>query len=687
MTPIPTTLRNRWRSGRHVGNAKPAQIVEVQAGYMNRLYQTYEHLDGSKPKFGFIQGSDHNDRPWQAEWVPTGPWITVPNVASVDLGEQFDENGVADPEVATVVVENVVFKQVAGVGGIFHQIKRGYMAPLYGWRAPKRPTDSDANATNEWWNVLNGSYRIRITQGYGDSVVPVFIGLIDDTDTHSAPDQVTITARNFGVMLTDERVFGWNKAKEILSPVVFADRRQAHQTEHAGSNADASSTDPAHSYQNVLKFGSRQYWLSHGHDDPAHTEWVEIHLPKGRYSEFFLAPDYDEMNMYVSIFARSNGLGMSCKIDGVNVPDGWIDTGLGDVPGETYPFVKESKNISKGGQIRQLPFTLDCGDGTVLRISFRNLGFSAGKGDYRARVSRLLGYRQKVSIESLRIKHWVLVDDMADLVRWTLMWCGFHEWQVEDFGYSLKTPAVFHQGDFMIDIIRYATSQGNYVFYVDRPSSDPDSIGVPRFVQNRATAPPQQGIEEVRDTDLLTGVQTKFTKEPLAYIMRARGRFKKGGVPLGEDREPRVQAMYFPPWSGAHRNVTTDEYQPHYPFPSRMAGLRKHWVHFDDGIRNETEALMFCILAAIQMGLAAFQGTIEIPGHPGIRLNEQTSVIDTPSGMNTRIWVGSRHTTFTQGESTEYKVTLQGAMIDTPDMLALAYDYLAVLDMVKTEAG
>lgn len=654
---------------------------------MNRLYQHYTHLNGSKPEFGFISGSDHNDKPWQGEWVATGAWITVPNVASVELEEQFDENGVADPEAATVVVENVVFKQVAGVGGMFHQIKRGYLAPLMGWRGHGRPTDPDAEQ-NEWWNVLNGGYRVRISQGYGDSTVPVFIGLIDDTDTRSAPDQVTITARNMGVMFTDERVFGWNKAKEILSPIVFADRRGAHQTEHAGGNADASSTDPAHSYQNVLKPNSRAYWLSGGHDDRNHTEWVEIHLPKGRYSEFFLAPEYDEMEMYVSVFMRSNGLGHSGRIDGVNVADGWIDTGLGDVPDETYPFVKHHLSISKGGQIRELPFTLDCGDGTVLRISFRHLGFSARHGDYRARVGRLVAYRQKVSIEALKINHWILVDDMSDIVRWVLMWCGFHEWQVEDFGFSLKTPAVFHSGDYMIDIIRYVASQGNHVFYVDRPSSDPDSIGVPRFVTNHATSPPQVGVEEVRDTDLLTGVETKFTKEPLAYIMRARGQVKKkGGVPLGEDREPRIQAMYFPPWSGAHRDISEDEYQPNYPFPSRLAGLRKHWVHFDQGISSETEAMMFCILAAVEMALAAFQGTIEIPGHPGIRLNEQVSVIDTPSGTNTRLWVGNRHTSFTTGEQTEYKTSLSGALIDTPDMVAIALDYFALLQIFKDERG
>lgn len=686
---ISPTLTSRWRSGKHVGAARPTQIVTLEPGRIDHKYAEFVKLDGSKPEFGYIAGSDHNAHPWQAYWHAHGDEIVLPNVSNVSFDGAIDAGtGLGEPVAATVIIENVIFGEVNGAAGIYHAIQRGYMAPWMGYQGPNRHKDDDA-AKNHWYNVLNGSFRIKVSQGYGDVMVPVFTGLIDDTDVHSSPDTVTITSRDFGCLLTDQRVFGWNKAKEIRVPVVFADRRGASKHTKEGANADASSTDPRHSYQNVLKPGSDRYWLSDGHSTENVTEWIEVHLPKGRYTEFYVAPEYDDMEMFVSIYCHSNGLPGGCSIDGTDVPDGWVNTGLGSVPGTHggFPYVKHYDSVASGGRVRQLPFALHCGDGTALRISFRRLGFSTGKGDYRAKVSRLIGYRQTIDEAALRIKHWVLVDDPSDIVRWVLMWQGFKEWEVQDFGVRLKSPVTFHQGDYMVDIIKYVLSQSDaFVFFVDRPSSHPDSLGVPRFVKSRSVKPAQSGIQEVRDTDLLTGVETKFSKESLSYNIRVRGKplsRKKGGRQLGEDHDNRVMALYFPPWSGRHRGTsgTVLDWEGN-PMPGgRLAGFRRHEVRFDPGVSSNDEAMMFCLLIALAEAVVSYQGTIEVPGYP-FSLNDQISIVDTPSGTNTRMWIMRYSSSMTTGEQAEFKTTLSGALIDTPDILAIAMDYLILLKKV-----
>lgn len=675
--PVNPVITSRWRSGKHVGAFKPAQTVRVQRGYMQRQFGEFTMLDGSHQDFGFVSHGKHNADPWHGVWVDTGPWIDLPNVSSVDTDQQLSVEGIGDPEVATILIENVVAEEINGIAGIFHRIRRGFLAPLRGYRHKGRPHDRDA-ISNEWFDVLNSGYRIEVKQGYGDAIESTFMGLIDDCDTRSSPDQITITARNMGALLTDQRLFGWNKARDIPAPIVFADRAKAEKETHAGGHAAASSTDASHRPQAVLEEGSKTYWLSQGSVGPDWTEWVQIRLPKGRYTHFFVRPEYAGMEMYLSVFVHGAGN----TIDGAPVAEGWVDTGLGDVPGDNggFPFVKHWGSVDDQGMKRKLPFELHCNDNTILRISFRNLHHVTTKGDYRAKVSRLLGYRQALDAK-VKSKNWILVDDASDVVKWILMWAGFHEWEVHPMGVSLREPMVFHQGDYMIDPIKHMVDQGNFVFFVDRPSSDPDSIGVPRFVKNKVTEPAHK-LQEVRDTDLLTGLESKFTKEPLAFIIRVRGALRKpskGGKALGEDKDTRVMATYFPPWSGAHRSIDTDRYQPHYPFADRLAGLRKHVTHYDNTIGTEDEALMACLLIAVQEALASFQATIQVPGYPGFRLNEAISVVDTPSGSNSRLWIGNRHSTFTTGPDGAWTMSLAGAMIDTPDILALVIDYLYLL--------
>lgn len=699
---VDQTFRDRWRSGLHtgqtvLGQSTPRTIVKIQRGLMDRAFRAFE---GEDADFGYIGGSKHNDKPWHAFWRATGDWIELPNVQHVETSVEFQQQtGMADPETATIVIDNIVYEDTIGTGGLFHRIRRGWMSPWRGWTNPGDlkaggRTEQPGTQRNEWFDVLNGGFRVRIWQGYGDALAPVFTGLIDDTDIGDTPDQITLTCRSFGALLTDQRVFGSNKAMELRSPIVFHDRLRADKTVAAGGGANASTFDPAHPPVNVTKKGDETFWLSHGHSTEDNTEWVQVRLPKGRYTEFYVAPGYDGMEMYLSIYARHKGMKTRARVDGVDVDDGWITRGLGTVPGVNggHPYCYRWGSVSKGGLKRRLPFELECGDDTVLRVSFRLLQRSPEKGDYRAKCFRLAGFKAKRK-SSANKKHWILVDDAADVIKWVLMWAGFKNWHVEPMGIRLKNPYMVDQTKFLADVISDALGSADYTFYIDGfDDTNENDIGTPHFEPVRAIRPPAAQMEEIKDTDLLTDINVKFAKEPLAYIIRVRGKIvdpHKGeeGVELGGDTAKRVMAVYLPPWSGAHHDVVNGQYSQNYPFAGRLAGVRKHVVHTDNKVENYDEAMMMCLLIAMREALGALAASIEIPGHPGLALNEQVSIIDTASGANTRMWLMHRSTTWTGGERAEFKTTLQGAMIDSPDLYMVGLDYLHFLDKAKEEAA
>lgn len=643
---------------------------------MNRLFRDYTQLDGSKPKFGAISGGKHGKDPWQADlWILTD-WMELPNIASVELHDSFDQDGVAEPTAATIQVENVVYKQMTGPGGPFRQFLRGFLSPWRGLKLAGRPAPTVDQ--NEWYEMLfTSGTQIEIKQGYGNSLTRTWTGLIDETNVQSSPDTITLTARNFGVMFTEQRLFGWNKARDVPSPVVFSDTLKADDVEPKASAAKASSSHPPYVPSTVLDSKNSTFWLSGGHPNPNFTEYVEVKVPRGRYETAFLHPRYPGMETYLSIYARSNGLGgKSCKVNGHDIPDGWINRGGGRVPGANggHPFARKWAAINDGPQSKHFGFTLECGDNTTLRFSFRNLGWSTNFNDYRASVTRLYGARRKRKVDAKK-QHWVLVNDLADVVRWVCMWAGFKEWEIENTGVTLQDTMVFHQGDYMIDVIRHCVQQGNFVFFIKKPTDDDRSMGVPVFRRSRALL--GSPVEEVRDTDLLTGLQGKFTVNMLAQIIRFRGK------PPETSKQKRPAARYWPPWSGSHHDVATGVYDHETRgLVGRTGGVYRHESHEDQGLETNDECMMACLLTALQMALAAFQGVVEIPGFPGVELDDQVSVLDQASAFNTRLWVSSRSSTFTRGDQTEWKTSLTGALLDTPDVKVVGQDYLELLARV-----
>lgn len=693
---IPDLFHRRWRFGdirtprpngrqrapAHVGDAKPTMVVQIRKGRFKRGYGAWDGDDVD----AVIPGESRH-RPWQARWVPETPWKELPNVLECSLSQAFDAAGV---NVATFTVENIGYVEQTGpLGDVYHLIEQGYLAPFRGYRAPGRPK-RDANLDNEWQDVLARSAQLRVWQGYGEpdrdgnGEMPLdggengawtFVGLIDDVDPESAPYRITITARA-GKTLTDQRIFGWNKSRAIDDPIVFMDRLEADNVSWEGGDARASSERDGHPARFVADREASSSWLSRTRGSETAVEWVEIRLPAGRYEEIMLDPAYDGMEAFIGVYVRDRrqttvGPGNSpneeegsvgytpATVDGARVGNGWLGDEL--VPGEGWTYIRHIGRLSGKQNVHKLRHIIVTGDNTILRVAFRRL--KKVQDGYRAGVVRLQARKRRTTKKTERKRgNIILVDDVADVVKVCLRWAGFDEWEVEQTGVRLKGRALFNRSSFLIDPINKAVEQTGYVFYVGDPANG-DSLGVPIFRRNRALEAPDD-VRQLRDTELLTGIKVKVSEEPLAYIIRVRGKTAKpgpqsnDGIRLGGDKTNRIMAVYRPPWW--QRN--------------RLGGVLKHVTHTRFELRSFEECQIACYLIAINEALQAVTGVVEAPGHPGFNLDDQVGIIDTGTGMNTRMWISNRQSTFRAGQAASWTMTLTGSMIDTPDLVDLVHE-------------
>lgn len=347
-----------WSSARQMGALMPHQVVEIQRGRWNRGYRrvpTNEIIDADIP-------GESRDVPWMAWWDAYEPWREMPGVLLTKLNQDFTQNGQV---VAVIDVENTRLVEETGPGGEYHVIERGHLSPERGYTAPGR--DQAGGEATEWSSQLNKKAKVRVWRGYGppqrneDGSMPddggpnggwEFVGQIDDIDSDARPDRITITART-GSTLTDSRMFGWNKSKQLKDPITFADRSEMFTTELAGRDADSSSELVDSPASHVLDKSAKTRWISDPHSTWGNTEWVQIRLPAGRYRDFILHPAFSGMEAYIGFYARG------ATVDGVSVPDGWVslDAEL-DEPG-----AYRETSVSQ-------PIPDDDADGVVIPLDF-----------------------------------------------------------------------------------------------------------------------------------------------------------------------------------------------------------------------------------------------------------------------------------------------------------------------------
>lgn len=301
----------RWRSRKHIGAARPWMQVQLRRGYMKRSY----HDDWPDPQFGQVVGRAIT-RQWYPDWTPLDAYTTLDTVSHVDLDQSFANNGVC---VATLQLDNEEWQSVAGAAGTFHSRERGYFWPWRGYTPNGRPGSSDA--PNEWWNRLQNA-QITIRQGYGpDAALTTFTGLIDTFNAQVRPDRMTITARDFGGILSDCPLFGWNKDRLVPDPVTFVPNEywRLPELQSGGNHRWIKIVDAAEIVKCILRWAGFKEWEVEDSGvnlstvatfDKSKTYMDVINAVKEQlgYVFFMGEPTEDDRSIGVPIFRRSSVL-------------------------------------------------------------------------------------------------------------------------------------------------------------------------------------------------------------------------------------------------------------------------------------------------------------------------------------------------------------------------------------------
>ena len=264
-----------------------------------------------------------------------------------------------------------------------------------------------------------------------------------------------------------------------------------------------------------------------------------------------------------------------------------------------------------------------------------------------------------------RAARWILVDDVSEVVRIVLRWAGYLDTAIETTGVRMKGHRSYNRQNKLIEPINEICELTGYSFFF-APPLDGESLALPVFRMNGARDAAPVDMVEITEDDLLTGIEYKQSMEPLAYIIRVRGKKEDadtGGVTLGGDSSSRVMATYRPPWS----------YTPGDAFllSDRLAGLLRHVTLTRPQLSDVAECLEFAKLLAFYEALAMVEAVIEIPGHPGLLLDHQVGIYDTTAAVNSRMWISGRASTFTTGENTQWRTTLTGPLLDFADVVAM----------------
>ena len=674
------TQEQRWKSGDHIGPAKPTLKVYIRRGHLERHYKNLPKNE----VFSFTPGLGGPRSVWYAEWVPDEDYVEAPGVLSAKGDGNFEQKGV---EQVTVEIDNILMLEKSGASGIFHELDRGHMSPLRGQREFQGQSIGTENEWSDKWR--DEATQIVILAGYGEAYFPLFLGLIDDCDLNSRPDRIVVTARNMGKTLTDQRVFMDAKNLWTRDPITFQDRQQADLRHDVVTSVRAKSTDGSHPARYAIDDNEDTAWVSARHGNPNQLEWIEAYIPHARVEEMKLFVSGEGMELYFSVHATNEHVpagGQARGTNGTHHGEGWISEGLGNVPGTTIPFVRHINTakvkpikygIRKGGGGYLL------GDHSKVRIWFRNLSrikvkkgtrYQAALRDFKVFKSN----KDEAAIES----HWILVDDVSDIVKTVLQWAGFRadgvhaEWEIETVGVRLADKLVIDRQTFLMDIIWKIAEMTSYVFYVKPPSTfDQDdltkgnqsnlSTGVAVFRQSNAmrdTPPAGEQRYLVRDTDLISDIKPHFSNEPLSDSIRVRGTTVAKGKkrrnphvhPLGADRQRRYQYSYRPVWARGGRR--------------RFGHVRKPTVHYDEQVDTVFQAKVACLLIALRQALEGSQATLEFALFPPIHLDHQLVLHDTGTALSTRLWVASRSWEYQGGETVRFSMNLQGALLDVPDV-------------------
>jgi hypothetical protein len=716
-------FRGRWLSGDHVGAAMPKCYMELRRGHFTRRYHTFSEA-GVVGRHGRVA---HSTKLWYPDWTPTTDWENVEGLKHVRLEQSFDNKGVT---AATIDIDNTIFQPHGSGTGLYHTIERGFYSPLRGYVYPgsflvaARP-DTPLLEQNENYMKLPNA-QVRIWMGYGDDALEmVFTGLIDDIDIGSTQQGLQLIARDFGGVAVDENVYGWAKDRDADDPVTFMPKDMHEEVTYVGGHARASSTEPGF-HASAVSGSNRAAWRSKLTSDENGLEWIEIHVPHGRYRSIYVVGDFDDQHVHVGIYCRPYHKGkirgkqryQACSwhpddtdevtwlrahhlepLDGwvqgveddVLVPFGWLNLNheatmlpgasrlgydeFGNEDGtrkdREWPRWRGPVKVSRQGKRVTIDFGghVDLGDDSVIRVGIKPLvkigHFKNGLTKYRAGIRDLKARRKRVWDASVKPKeNHIPIGDVSEIAETIFRWMGFKEWEVETVGTDLKHNYVVGKDKKFMDILDDLQTQTGYVFFIAEPSDNAEvSIGRPIFRQNRVFNQVLDHQEQITGRDLLEDMKVKFTNKDERTHIRVRGKaLSKKNGGTMTDDDRVRRAMF--------------SYLPPWAKHYRMAGVIKQFTYYNPDLETIDQCHMACFLIALQICLQSVTAIADMPGTPGVSLDSFISIVDEQSGTNSRLYVANRVQEFTLGgEDAAYTLEVGGSLPDTPDVKAIQDDF------------
>ncbi len=329
MGSVPDLLYRRWASGDLVGDAKHSLTVRLRPGRMYRRFKTETRIDNGELIRPPLLYGCMNQPCWQGIWTPSGPWVTLPNVESAKFARDFTSKGIS---ALTVIMDNIAFVEEEGIAGLYHTYVRGYYSPMRGTAVNgRRP----ASPRNEWNDVLNSGYQVELWEGYGTGaeVVPLatpdptthscappggaisrtWTGIAENCDSEANPDKITLTARDFGLLFTDQRMMGNNKSKDIRAPVTFGDRKSALKTGSGLLKGWVLVDDVSDVIKTLFIWAGFKEWYLHRTgwsifkplqygEDKFFVDIIDDVLTQGNFVFYMLAPTDDDRSIGVPYF-------------------------------------------------------------------------------------------------------------------------------------------------------------------------------------------------------------------------------------------------------------------------------------------------------------------------------------------------------------------------------------------------
>lgn len=656
--PVTQKFRERWMSVKHIGSSKPVAMVEIRRGRLNRSFHPYPGL--GYPAFGDYPGALGIGF-WYPDWQVNSPWMTLDGVQNIRLEQSFANNGITT---CTIKMDNQALVPTTGPAGIlYHAVEKGYYSPLRGFVGKGRPNPGVKKTP--FFGKLPYA-QIRIRQGYGaDQMVTTFLGLIDDVESDSIPNQMIITARDMGGVLVDEYFFGWAKEMVLPSPLTFAPRRLAENHLLVGGGAKASSSQPGSGPDGVVK--GEGAWRSGKAAGPENTQWIEITVPAGKYSNIFVSFPYEGMRVYFGIKpTRHNGAAPT--YNGEPIPANTFFNPNGTVvPGDEFggwPYFSGFEASKRGpGHYVSLGGSFGVGNDTIIRLGFRDL--APRDGAFEAGVNRFSANQRHFTPLAIAGRY-VVIDDVADIVKCCLRWCGFKGWEVEDTGVNLQEPFVADPSMTFMDVINTIKDMVGYTFFIGEPRDDNNDqdLGYPIFRNNRVFENHTGPTEFIDDSLLLTDAKVKISNADDRHIIRTRGMAIKDGATLWGDSIKRYMFVYVVPWA------------------KRMAGVLKPFTMYDDLFDTLQQCQLACYLVALQISLGKYTTILTLPANPGIGIDTLQSVIDRTQGLNSRVYVTNRTQQMAFGSNGYWHMEIGGSLVDTEDTVAVLRDYEDAVDQL-----